>query len=264
MGALARYLGRWLIDLVLDFWTRTRFMLEALRAAPLALPGRNRPVFAVLLKQIYFTGLESAGIILVVALAIGTVIITQIIGLVGSGNEPLIGKVLIWTVVRELGPLLTALVVVARSGAAIASELGTMKVGYEVETLELLGIRPEVYLVMPRIVGVIFSVMVLTVYFELAAILGGFLVASLGWQVSYERFAEGIYAALSLREMSVSAIKSLFFGLLIGSACCGQGLSVGSSATQVPQAATRGVLQSLFLIVACDGVVTLLSLFLFR
>lgn len=233
--------------------------MAAIRAFPYAINGRNRPVRSVLLKQIYFTGFESVGLILIVAMAIGTVIITQIIGLVGSGNEVLIGKVLIWTVVRELGPLLTALIVIARSGAAIATELGTMQVGGEVETLEILGIQPEVYLVMPRIVGLTISLLVLTVYFEIGAILGGFMVASVGWQVSFAQFAEGVYAAFSFSEIMVSTCKSLLFGLLIASTCCGQGLSVSGSSTQIPQAATRGVLQSLFLIVAADVVVTLLS-----
>lgn len=247
-------LGRWVIKKGAHF-------LEILQLILATLSGfaglRNQATTPVLLKQIYFTGFESAKVIIVISMAIGTVIIAQVMLLVGSANASLTGKVLVWTVVRELGPLLTALVVIARSGAAIATELGTMRLNGEIEVLEGLGISPVGYLAVPRIVGGMLAVLALTVYFEVGAILGGSLVASLGWHLPFPQFSQGLYAALTLQDLAMSAVKGLLFGLFITAAGCQQGLAVGRSATMIPQAATLGVMHSLFLVFFLDGVVTL-------
>ena len=219
-----------------------------------------RPVLDVYLRQVYFTGLEAFRIILITALIIGTVVITQIVSIAGAGSESLTGKVIVWIVVRELGPLLTAIIVVARSGTAIAAELSQMKIGGEIDYLESMGIPAANYLIMPRIFGVATAVLVLTVYFEIAAVLGGFLVASLGWHVPWDQYAHGVFSVLTLSALAASLAKSALFGLAIAAVCCRKGLSVGKSVTQIPQAATRGVMQSLFLLVIIDGVLSLLFL----
>lgn len=227
---------------------------------PAAVRHGSRPVFSVYLRQVYFTGLEASRIILAIALIIGTVVIAQIISIAGAGSESLTGKVIVWIVVRELGPLLTAIIVIARSGTAIAAELSQMKIGGEIEYLELMAIPPANYLIMPRIFGVATAVMVLTVYFEAVALLGGFLVASLGWHVPWEQYSQGIFSVLTMGVLALSLVKSALFGLVIAAICCRQGLNVGRSVTQIPQAATRGVMQSLFFLFAIDGVSSLLFL----
>ncbi|MGD9662932.1 MAG: ABC transporter permease, partial [Porticoccaceae bacterium] len=187
------------------------------------------------------------------------VIVSQVVGVVGGGNGSLTGKVLVWVVFRELGPLLTALIVVARSGTAIATELGSMKINGELESLEMLGIPGERYLILPRIAGVAAAVSVLTAYFVLTAFVGGFLIASLGHHIPYDQFVQGVVASLGLGEVVVLGIKSCVFGLAIPVICCHAGLSVGSSATEIPQAATRAVITSLFAIVLLDGLITFLA-----
>jgi phospholipid/cholesterol/gamma-HCH transport system permease protein len=213
-----------------------------------------RPVFRVYLKQVYFTGVEALTVVVTLFLLIGMVIITQIISLAGVGSAPLTGKVLVWIVVRELGPLLTAVIVIARSGTAIAAELATMKINGEIDVLESLGIPAARYLILPRIFGVTTAILVLTLYAEAVSIVGGFLTASLAWGISFVQYTEGIVPFLTLREIGVSFLKSFFFGLFVSAVCCRQGLSVGKSLTQVPQAATKGVMQSLLLIFLLDAV----------
>lgn len=252
-------LGRWVLRKSAQFLEILQLILATLTGFAVL---SNQATTPVLLKQIYFTGFESAKVIIVISMAIGTVIIAQVMLLVGSANAALTGKVLIWSVVRELGPLLTALIVIARSGAAIATELGTMKFDGEIEILQGLGISPVGYLVVPRIVGGMLAVLALTVYFELGAILGGSLVASLGWNLPYPQFSQGLYAALALPDLLMSAVKSLLFGLFITAAACQQGLAVGHSATMIPQAATLGVMHSLFLVFFLDGAVTLIFQYL--
>jgi phospholipid/cholesterol/gamma-HCH transport system permease protein len=253
-------LGRWALTLVVSLMDVAGIIAAAFKSVPNPLSPGWRPVMLVFLKQVYFTGIESLKIIIIISLTIGTVLITQIITLTGAGNESLIGKVLVWGVVRELGPLLTAIIVIARSGTAIATELGYMKITGEIDSIESLGIPVEQYLIMTRVFGATTAVIILTIYFEIFAILGGFLVASLGWHVPFDTFSQGVFSTLTLTELSISLVKSFFFGLFLTAACCKYGLGVGKSTTQIPQAATKGVMQSLFLVFILDGVITFASL----
>jgi len=249
-----------LITLIVFVYDLVEMIVTAFRNGVAALRHGTRPVVSVYLRQVYFTGLEAFKIILLVALIIGTVAITQIISIAGAGSLSLIGKVMVWTIIRELGPLLTAIFVVARSGTAIAAEISQMKIGGEIDYLASLGISAENYLIMPRILGVGSAVLILTVYFEIAAVLGGFFVASLGWHVPWEQYAQGVFSVLTISELAASLVKSALFGLCIAAICCRQGLSVGQSVTQIPQAATRAVMQSLFVLFVIDGISALLFL----
>lgn len=256
---MLKHLGRWVIEQALFFSQIVHLILKLVIRLPAVIRTHLRPVSRVFLRQMYFTGFESVKVVIPVSMALGIVIIAQIMTMVGVGNESLAAKVLVWTVIKELGPLLTVLIVVARSGAAIATELGFMKINGEVTVLEILGISPFDYLILPRLLGVMLSVFVLTVYFEIGAVAGGFLAAYLGWHIPYEQFSQGLYTALTVKELLVSVGKSLLFGLFVSAACCLQGLAVGRSATMVPQAATKGVMHSLFLIFILDGLITLLA-----
>jgi phospholipid/cholesterol/gamma-HCH transport system permease protein len=217
---------------------------------------------SVLYRQTYFTGLQACGIIVTIAALLGAIVIAQAISLVGN-NATLAGKILVWVVLRELAPLLTALIVIARSGTAIAAELGTMKIHGEIEALEMMGIPAERYLLLPRIVGVTVSVVVLTVYFVICTCLAGYLMAAVGWHVPYDEFADGIRAALGSHELIALFGKSLIFGLAISATCCSFGMGVGRSVTEIPQAATKAVMSSLILVFLIDGVMTYLTSLLF-
>jgi phospholipid/cholesterol/gamma-HCH transport system permease protein len=157
---------------------------------------------------------------------------------------------------RELAPLLTALVVISRSGTAIAAELGTMKINGEIDSIEMMGIPADRYLILPRIFGVTTSIVILTVYFVLCSFLGSFIVASVGWHIPYDQFIQGILSSLGLKELLVLFTKSVLFGLFISTICCRYGLSVGRSATEIPQAA---VMSSLFTVFLLDALITYFS-----
>jgi len=178
-----------------------------------------------------------------IAVILGTVIVTQIVSLVGN-NGSLTGKILVWVMLRELAPLLTALVVISRSGTAIAAELGTMKISGEIDSIEMMGIPAGRYLILPRITGVTTSIVILTVYFVLSSFIGSFVIASIGWHIPYDQFIQGVLSSLGLKEVLVLFIKSILFGLFISAICCRYGLRVGRSATEIPQAATRAVMSS--------------------
>jgi phospholipid/cholesterol/gamma-HCH transport system permease protein len=223
----------------------------------------NTAIRTVLLKQIYFTGLEASGIIVTIAAILGTVVITQVAGLVGP-NGALTGKILVWVVLRELAPLLTAIIVIARSGTAIATELGNMKINGEIDSLEMMGISADRYLLLPRIVGVTSSLMILMIYFVMVSFASSFTVAALGWHISYEQFSQGILSALGVKDFVVLFSKGILFGLCISATCCSYGLSVGRSVTEIPQVATRAVMTSLMVVFILDGLLTYISALAFH
>lgn len=250
-------LGRLFLVRILLLVDIFSLLTRAFRNAVRACTQSCLAVRMVLFRQLYFTGLEGTRIIVLIAVIIGIVIIGQVQSLVGD-NGSLTGKILVWVVLRELAPLLTAIIIIARSGTAIATELGGMKINGEIESIEMLGISTDNYLVMPRIVGVTVSMIILTIYFVLSVFVGSFIVAYIGWHIPYEQLFQGIMASLGMKEIVMLFSKSTLFGMFVSSICCRYGLSVGRSATEIPQAATRAVMTSLFAVFVLDGLVTYL------
>ncbi|MBF0170999.1 MAG: ABC transporter permease, partial [Nitrospinae bacterium] len=201
------------------------------------------PVRSVLYRQIYFTGLEPLLKMAMVSLFMGAAVITQITVLFGLNTE-ILGKVLLWTVLRELGPLLTAMLVIARSGVAVTAELAAMKVAGEIRLIELMGINPFNYLIVPRVAGMILSLMLLTVYLQAAAVFGGLLLCDPLLDVPVQKTLTSLVASATLGDIFLSLTKSALFGGVIGAIVCYQGVSVTGAITQIPQATIKAVMRS--------------------
>lgn len=231
---------------------------ESLASVTYPLIGGSFPEREVLLRQIFFTAIQPLWLVVAVSSLIGAAAIAQLVSIAGSGSEYLAGRVMVWVVVRELAPLIVSLIVIARSGSAIAAELSHMKISGELEFLEMQGISTRRYLVGPRLVALTLSLSLLTLYFGGVAVIGGWLVASLWLHIPVESFRQGVMSVLTLAELSILCIKSTLLGIGIGAICCHQGLSVGSSVTQVPQATTRGVMYSLLWVFAVELCISLL------
>lgn len=254
-----RYLGKNILESIWAASAVWRIIVRSMSSLAFRFNPGGRAVVNVLFKQIYFTGFEAIPIISWIALILGLVVVTQSLSILPKlGGEGLIGEILVWVVVRELGPLFTSILVTARSGTAIASELGSMKISGEFRSLEVLGIDPMHYLIAPRVIGTAVSVFVLTFYFESVSILGGYLLAGFGKSVSFAVYTETVLEAMGFMEVGVSLLKSLLFGLIIGAVCSYHGLRVEKSITQVPQETTKAVIGSLKLIFLLDAVITFL------
>ena len=219
-----------------------------------------RPTFRILLKQILFTGIYAWTVIIVLFFLIGTLVITQIIEFTGTAGALLIGKILVWVVIRDVCPLLTAMIVVARIGPAISTELASMKINKELWALEAMGISRNRYIIMPRVMGMAISVAMLAIYAEIAAVNGGFLVGALVLKIPLAEFRQALIPLSLMREILFSIIKSFVFGLVIAAVCCRQGLSVEGDHTQIPIAATKGVMRSLLMVFLIDAIVQLVSI----
>jgi len=163
---------------------------------------------------------------------------------------------MLWTVVRELGPLLTAIIIIARSSSASASELAAMKVHGELNALRQMGIDPMDYLIVPRIAGITLSVMAVTFYFQMIAIVFGIGFTSLTHGIPFAGTLASVVSLLSLGEVLASFFKTLSFGLVISITSCYYGLRAPLSATAIPQAATAAVMRNLLTIFFLDGLIT--------
>jgi len=214
---------------------------------------RRRPVITVFWRQLYFSGFEALWATLIVAVLLGTVIVSQVARIAGSESEYLTGKMMVWVVVRELAPLITAIIVIGRSVTAIATELAQMKVSGETEYLEGLGIPLGHYLIVPRSAALCCSMMLLTAYSAAGTLLGGGLIASFGWGMPLAHYSQGILAILTFDEIATALTKAGLFGLVTANIACQHGLIVEQRVTQIPQAATRAVMQSLMAIFLIDG-----------
>lgn len=216
----------------------------------------------VLARQILFTGVDAVRFVSLIAFLVGVSVVAQAQLWLGRvGQSALLGPLLITVVVRELAPLLTNFVIIGRSGTAIATELGNMQIHGEVHVLDAQGLDPFLYLVLPRVVGMAVSVFCLTVLFSGVALAGGYLVGLLIGVTNMAplQFADTVLAGVQQADVWNLLAKTLVPGLLTGSICCLEGLGVGGSVTEVPQAATRAVVRSttaLFLTSALVSVVT--------
>lgn len=162
---------------------------------------------------------------------------------------------------RELGPLITAIVVIGRSGSAFAAEIGTMKVTEEIDALETMAISPIHFLVTPKFLAMIIMLPCLTIWANTMGILGGSLFGVAQADFTILRYIQASVDALFVRDIVSGLIKSVMFGITITAVGCFEGLSTGAGAEQVGHSTTRAVVMSIFLVVVVDLVFTLLFFF---
>jgi len=253
LGAVGRSTIRWLIS--------TDDLLHTLSDAIASqwTPGvaARETVRRVITTQILYTGVQALSLVSVIAFLLGSSIIIQT-NLLGSADGELLGRVLVAVVLRELAPLVTAIVIAGRSGTAMATELGNMKVNSEVLALSSLGIDPPRFIVLPRLVATIVSVLVLMIYFSVVAIFGAFTVAQLTSAATWGSLYSGVSRGVMPFDLGLFLLKGVGLGAIVGWLCCHYGLQVKSSPTEVPQQASRAVVMSLLCGVVYSTFVTAL------
>jgi phospholipid/cholesterol/gamma-HCH transport system permease protein len=203
----------------------------------------------VLFKQIRFTGLEALSLIFTISFVLSVLIIAQGYPILTSiGQQALIYDILIVSIVRDGGPFIVCFIVLARSGTAITTELGNMVVAKEMDALNAMGISLISYLVVPRVLGMFFSVILLMSYFVLAGTISSFLTVSLFNHMPLVRFISELLNQLTLVDLIIMFAKVVLCGLLVALISCFHGLKVNKATTEVPQRNIKAVGQSLTII----------------
>jgi phospholipid/cholesterol/gamma-HCH transport system permease protein len=159
---------------------------------------------------------------------------------------------------REMGALMTAIIMAGRTGAAFAAQLGTMQVNEEIDALKTFGFSPIDFLVMPRMIALIIMMPILCLYSDLLGILGGGIVGVSMLDISLVQYVNQTIGALSLTDFAVGLVKSCVFGVLIALAGCLRGIQCGRSASAVGSAATSAVVTAIVMIIVTDGIFSVL------
>ena len=221
-----------------------------------------RSVFA---RQILFTGVEAIKFLGLIAIMAGISIVVQAnMWLSNAGQTDLLGPILVTVIIREIAPLFTNLIVIARSGTAVSAELANMRVNKEIELLELQGIDPLLYLVMPRVLGISISVFCLTIFFILFSLASGYIFGLLipEFNLDFDHFTRQILNALKTGDLFNLFSKSLLISFLTSLICCMQGLGIRGYITEVPQACTKAMEKSMGILFVFSALISVLTYYL--
>lgn len=222
---------------------------------------RSRQVREII-QQIFYIGARSSNIVMLVGLFTGMVLGLQLYyTLIKFGSQGVLGSVVALTLIRELGPVLTAIMITARVGSAMTAEIGILRISEQIDALYTMRIDPLRYLISPRIAASIISFPLLTAFFDLVGILGGFLTGVVLLGVDRGAYFYRIHTYVKLVDIRGGFIKSLVFAVLVSTICCFQGyfthLRADSyGAKSVSLSTTSAVVLSCVMILISDYVVT--------
>ncbi|TAM85905.1 ABC transporter permease [bacterium] len=214
------------------------------------------------INQAYVLGTQSTVIVLLTSLFTGMVIsLESAVQAVQYGFGNVVGGAVAYGTVRELGPMLTAVVVAGRVGSAIAAEIGSMVVTEQVEALEALGLSPTRMLVVPRLIGLLLTLPVLTVFADIISVGGGMWIAHEVANISPQDYITSVRQTITMTDVSKGLLKSLIFAMIVALVGCYQGLTTRGGAAGVGKATTGSVVLAIILIFTANFT---LSYLLFR
>ena len=214
------------------------------------------------IRQMYFIGVQSLFVILLIGLFCGMVLGLQgYYTLVKFGSVGLLGSAVSLTLIRELGPVLTAIMLTGRAGSSMTAEIGVMRITDQIDALDVMDINSMAYLVSPRVLASLISFPLLTAIFDVIGIIGGYLTGVLMLGINEGAYFYRIESSVTMTDVQGGFLKALVFALLVTSVCCFEGYfthqrrdSVGPEA--VGNATTQAVVISCVLILAADYVLT--------
>jgi phospholipid/cholesterol/gamma-HCH transport system permease protein len=215
--------------------------------------GKIREIF----KQMYIGGVKSLLVCSLVAVFIGMILTLQTgVELLRFQQQNLVGNLVITTMTREMGPLMTGIIIIASVGSAIAAEIGTMKVSEEIDALEMMSISPIRFLVMPRFIALAITVPVSTIYVIVLGTIGGAIVAYFQLDVPFDTYYSHVLDSLRFKATYVGILKAHVFGVIIASVSCAQGLKAANGALGVGKATRSTVIISFLMILITNYFVT--------
>jgi len=216
-------------------------------------PPKRQPIF----EQMVFMGAKSILIVFFVTLFTGIVLAMQSAHqLAKLGGTIYVASLVSISICRELGPVLTALVIAGRIGAAITAEIGSMQVNEQIEALQTMAISPVRFLVVPKVIALFFMLPCLTVIGDLSGIIGGYLIGVYNLGINSDLYIQTAFKYLTLKDIYTGLSKSVVFALIISLVGCYQGLNTRGGAVGVGRATTISVVTSFILIIVADCIIT--------
>ena len=252
-------LGHSLIQKVKEFLYMIGYLGKLITASFL-FAQRGKTARKILTMQLLFTYVEALPICCFLAAGIGSSVF--MIGnsfLTALGQGKLKYDLLVLLIMRELGPILIAFIVTARSATAIATEISTMVVRHEIEAYISIGIDPIAHIAAPRFLGVTFSLFFLNIYFSLFGLLCPAIIIQFVSTTSISDYIRNLFLSLDLKIILISILKSLVFGMIISGSATLYGFSAGRASTDIPLAGLKAVSKAFLYIIIADVFITVLS-----
>ena len=215
-----------------------------------------------IIEQLYFIGMKSVFVICLTGAFTGMVLgIQGYYTLVKFGSEGLLGAAVALSLIREMGPVLTAIMIIARAGSSMAAELGIMRISEQVDALETMDIDPIRFLVSPRMAASLISFPLLTALFDVVGIVGGFLTGSLLLGINPGAYFSRVDSSVMMADISGGFIKSIVFAVVVATICCYQGFythtrAEGFGAKGVSLSTTSAVVSSCVIVLVVDYILT--------
>jgi len=195
----------------------------------------------VIMDQIYFTCVEALPIVIPIALLIGSMLIVQFSKVSGQYD---LGRTTVILLVRELGPICTAFLVILRSGTAVTIEIGYMNVLHEIDAFEMAGIDPIRIICLPRLIGITSAVFCLFIVFDLVSIIGGYGLVWIITHIPLGNFLEQIGKAITGADIAVGIVKALCFGVIITVTSLIHGFNIKRNITEIPMGTSKAAIES--------------------
>ncbi len=257
VGAVARKLGEATVGACAAARDLVSFLGLTVIATFRSIINPRRIRFVALISQMEQTGLNALPIVGLISFLVGVVLAYQGADqLARFGAQIFMVNLVAIGVLREMGILLTAIIVAGRSGSAFTAQIGTMKVNEEIDALRTIGLDPIDVLVMPRVLGLVLVMPLLTFYAALMGLLGGAVMATVALDMSLIQFARQLQDAVQVTDFWVGMIKAPFFAFVIALVGCYEGLQVSRSAESVGRQTTRSVVESIFLVIVLDAMLS--------
>jgi len=247
--------GKGSMDVARQVTGLTTFLGESTIALSRFLMGKAKFRRTDLWLTIQQCGADALPIVSLISFLVGLILaFVGAVQLAMFGAQIYIANLVGIAMAREMGAIMTAIIMAGRTGAAFAAQIGTMQVNEEVDALRTMGISPMEYLVLPRMLALILMMPLLCLYSDLVGILGGFVVGTGMFDISFTQYMEQTRASLNLTHFGIGVFKSAVFGVVVAIAGCLRGMESGRSASAVGDAATSAVVTSIVLIIVLDGI----------
>jgi phospholipid/cholesterol/gamma-HCH transport system permease protein len=258
-GFVVEAVGRGILVLIRDALDFLDFLGQSSKASLMFLLGRSsfrKKDLWILIRE---SGVQALHIVALVNLLVGLILaFVGAVQLRQFGAQIYVANLVTVSVIREMAPIMTGIIMAGRTGSAYAAHLGTMNLNEEIDALRTLGLSPVEFLVVPRIVALIFMMPLLCLYADFMGILGGLAVGVGMLDLPLDQFVREAGMTFRFVDMGVGLFKSVLFGFLVGLSGCFQGIRAERNAAAVGLAATSAVVAAIVAIIATDGIVAVL------
>lgn len=260
VGSLVQKLGKWTIDHGLFYSEAAEILREAASSA-LRFDFINRAVFTVLIRQIYFTSVQAIPVIFTSALILGSITVNYLLSiLTGFGAYNQVGNFLLGTMLHEIAPVITIIILLLRSGTAVISEIALMKINGEIDALRLMDVSIPKYIFLPRILAFLIAGPSLAIFFSVTGLIGSFFILGYIHDITFDNYLDQLFYAIEIRDVAIVVLKPALMAVAVAGISIQNGMCVRRAFTEVPVMLIRGMMQSVIVIALIEAIFTFAKL----